>query len=143
MDSLNISETGLFLLLFKELLISPERSFAQISFSSCLVQVSHETKSAHANGLSQLGLCLIYSKEFLFKYFMELSSYICCIIMTSIYLIMFIIILEHIKTSQVKNATLCSIKAYLALICCQTNKQSCQKTRGGTEYTVLVNIKNK
>lgn len=61
--------------------------------------------------------------------------------MTSIYLIMFIIILEHIKTSQVKNATLCSIKAYLAHICCQTNKQSCQKTRGGTEYTVLVNIK--
>lgn len=61
MDSLNISETGLFLLLFKELLISPERSFAQISFSACLRQVfflmkQRERERAHANEIRWHGI---------------------------------------------------------------------------------------
>lgn len=65
----------------------------------------------------QLGLCLIYTKEFLFKYLKELNSCIYCIIITCIYLIVFIIILEHFKSSQVQNA----IKFIKAWWTCQMN----------------------
>lgn len=45
----------------------------------------------------QLGLCLIYTRELLFKYFMEVCSYIYCIIITCKYLIILIVITEHLK----------------------------------------------